>query len=690
MREREFEILIRHGRIPLPPAGPEPLGRAALATLAANITHYGYALTHDGFVALSQASAADVEQWWATVELALVTITCEDKDMGAHVVYKNFPAEVLEMSESEYWFNQICMYWGMPNEWFTTPAKPREPLDEKIKLKVLHGATADALNEIYRGLLRLPARWTPDQWGEVRDLVPHCHRAVTEAPPFKENFVRLSAALVDHGVQPEVSTATDVLRLAIAMSEGDISMAENTTLRCLSRKQRRALLHALEHADNLDEDVARRREHFKRLFRALRPGDYAARFPRGVSIYDRLYRGAPIETFDAKLERLLAARDSAVLPVLAQRPGVFMRRLHHCIQLFGSDAVEAFGAVMPKLTTVQLLKLLGVFRTDHTRKFRTFAPRSNWAKLQTRPADRRRRLSEALRTPLVTALETTIARRVKAKVPEVQLDPRTRWIKLQTSDSDLSPYGRGTRFPLPAKTKFIRTASYWESGPTHRNLWYDNSWSFFDDQWKPMGVCCWNHTRFLGDAAIFSGDPTNSKSLKGRACQLIDLYPGELARAKVRYAVWNILCYSHKTFNDAVEVLASLQWGANPLKGKLFEPARCQLSFQLRGDNLTKYVAYLDVRERQMVYMDANLWGNVQSAGGSTKVLSAMMPAFVEYLDTLPSVHDLFAGVPRGKSGMPVAYDDGKLSLSGERAYVFRTINQGSRFSAFDTHELLG
>ncbi len=76
-------------------------------------------------------------------------------------------------------------------------------------------------------------------------------------------------------------------------------------------------------------------------------------------------------------------------------------------------------------------------------------------------------------------------------------------------------------------------------------------------------MCCWDHERFH-DAAVFSGDPTNSKDLEGRACQLLDLYPNKLVALGVRYAVWTVLCFSRITFSKAIEVHAALQWGEQP------------------------------------------------------------------------------------------------------------------------------
>ena len=65
----------------------------------------------------------------------LVKITGDDKKMADFVVYKNFPQEVLQMSEAEYWFKQILMYWGFPNQYFTESEKERPKLEDKINFR---------------------------------------------------------------------------------------------------------------------------------------------------------------------------------------------------------------------------------------------------------------------------------------------------------------------------------------------------------------------------------------------------------------------------------------------------------------------------------------------------------------------------------------------------------------------------
>lgn len=189
---------------------------------------------------------------------------------------------------------------------------------------------------------------------------------------------------------------------------------------------------------------------------------------------------------------------------------------------------------------------------------------------------------------------------------------------------------------------------------------------------------------------MFSGDPTNSKDAQGRACQLIDLNLAALKAAGVRYAVWNVLCFSHIPFSDAKDVFAALQWGADAQSGELFEPSRCQLAFPLTGKYLTKFVCYIDLKARELTYMDVNFKGAVNSAMSNAGTLQQMMPAYVEYLNSLPSVFDLFCeSVSRDEKDNYVLYSDADVELKDVSAYVFRKENEHNSYKEIDLNAIL-
>lgn len=663
--------------------------RCAIATILNNISYYGYALSEEAYQVFNQVPLETLTKWWQEIEPVFQNITGDDRKIGDFVVYKNFPQEVLAMSEADYWTKQILMYWGFPNEYFTEDVKERAALDEKITFKVLQPAQEKSLLAIFNSILYLPNRWVEQQWQDIRYLLDDFLDLInTDKITFKENLIQVLIYLLEEEKPIKVNSATDVLRLAVGLSEGDITLKQVTKFRTFKRRERRYLLNLLSQCSNLNEDVFRRKNRWKKLMVALRPGDYAKRFPEVVQAYHLLYTDQSPDTFNCQLERLLIAKDIQVLDLLKQRPGEFYRRLHKILLIFGQDAVIAFKAIIPQLKLIQLLKIQRYLETVNYRLYRTIAPQGNWTKLQILEVDDTRELDEKMVQEILAEIAQAIKTKVNQFAPIVNLDPQTDNIKLQTNDSELTPYGRGTIFSIPQDVNFIRTASYWRTGETANNLWYDNGWNFFTQDWSPLGSCCWTDVNFANGSAIFSGDPTNSKDLEGNACQLIDLYLPELLAHNVRYGVWNILCYNHVSFNQAQEVYAALQWGENPQTGNLFEPSRCQLSFPIKGDNLTKYIALIDLAQKQLIYLDANLYGKVSSANNNLQTLSETMPAFMEYLDTLPSVFDLFK---HQDPPVSILYSDQNFALKErEEAYVFRPENKNNQFTPFSLTQILG
>jgi len=697
-------ILLRHNYIEIPKfvgtSEVSQVGSEALATILMNLAYYGRALSVEGYTALVKMTTNGVGTWWADVETELKEIAGASRKIGDFVVYKNFPKEVLDKTQAEYWLPQLLMYWGFPKEMFTEEVKPREKMKEKQAPTVLKLAKKTTLGDILMSHLKSPSRWKDQDLEEVLFLANDFPINLGKVA-FKENMVLVATAMMTKGLKVEVKTATDVLRLAAGLSDGDVSLREKFKFKSFNRGTRKFLLGLLEGCANLNEDVARRPELFKRLLHQLHPGEYKRQYPSVLEVANALYNNK-LQTFNGKVEPLLLDMDPKVLSLLETRPGEFKRRLVHTIDIFGNEAVKSFKSIIDKLTTAQVVGLRSYLETVNLRDHRTFPPKGNWTKMQIgkpRPVDEKH----------VQNLSKALGKVLAERVPAVKvLDDATRKITLPSNDGEVSPYNRGTVFPIPEDVTFIRTASYWQNtkgGVT----WFDNGWNFFDKDWKSVGACCWNAVNFpksgypsfgmskrkknetlVECGAIFSGDPINTAEMKGRAAQLIDLYPARLLEQGVRYAVWNILCYSRISFSQADDVFAALQWGKDAESGKLFEPSRCQLAFPLKGDSMTKYVCVIDLVTRELIYIDANLHGQVQSAGSNGPTLEKNMPAFMEYIASLPTVHDLFRESVSKKAEMQVLYSDKDAELRGNvPAYVFKPENKDSKYKPVDINNIL-
>lgn len=690
-------ILLRHNFVSIPFGNipcDDNLSDEVIGTILMNVSYYGYALSVSVYKALLDLSHNDLVAWWQEVEIELKEITGDSRKMADFVVYKNFPTEVLEKTAAEYWIPQILMYWGFPTSLFTQPVEPRPEMKEKGKATVLRRTSEESLSEIYKTLLSSPARWKDYEFKDVLSLATQLSTNISMIM-FKENLIALSSEMMKAGTPIRITTATDVLRLAVGLSDGDISLRENGKFISFKRPVRKYLLDMLEGCNHLADDVAARTELWKRLFHQLHAGDWQKRYPNVIQIADDLYMDRLV-TFNSKVESALTNKSVEALSLLASRPGDFRRRLVHLIELFGSKAVETFldPKVLGRLTTAQVVATKRFFETMHMRHYRVFPPKGNWTKLKVSDA---RWVEEEHANRIVSVLGTVLNQRV----PKIGfLADETNMVKLP-NNGESGPFTRGTAFPIPDDVNFIRSASYWKVN-RHRNVWFDNGWNFFDESWKYQGACCWNTVSFpldwknyrfskkLEDAgAIFSGDPVNSQEMNGRACQMIDLHIDKLLDQGVRYAVWNILAYSHITFSDAEDVFAALQWGADATAGKLFEPSRAQIAFQVTGKQMTKYICMIDLKERKLIYLDANLRGNVQSAASNGKLLEEQMPAVMDYLHSLPSVYDLFCHSVDLSSPVKVLYSDKDTELKNIPAWVFKPENKNNSYQQININGLL-
>ena len=683
MTQFDQHILIPNGYIAIPQGGEAAGDTQHIATVVSNLASLGFALDRHAFAALR---ATDLALWWEQVSPVLREVTGADRNMDEHIVYKNFPREVLDMDRASSVVRQIMIYFGAPYDAVREDEKARPPLGDITKLKVLTLADDGTASKIYTDLMAMPHGWSDNQLAWASALIGDRNAIVCADFGFKVNAIRLAAQHFD-SKEFEASSGTDVLRLCAALSKGDITLREKVVLRAFKRGERRRLLAALDSQTDLADDLAMRPELWKRLLQRLRPGDY--NFETVKTAYDSLYNKRT-KPFSARVDPPAGEVTVAMLETVVTRPGEFLRRFHHFYDLFGEQAVERFVAVMPKLTTRQLAGFRAYLRTIGSRKQMIYPPKSNWARAQV-VANTKRPIAPGDRHRLEIGISAVLKARLADAFPEgVALDDlATAAIKLQTNDQRLAEYGRGTTFDIPEDVQFLRSASFWAHDPHRMTTWFDNGWNFFDADWTPKGECCWNEQQ-TGDAgskgAVFSGDPVNSRDLKGRGCQMIDLYPAQLRRSGIRYAVWSVLCYSKVKFAEATEVLATLQMGTDAESGRTYEPSRAQMVFPIKADALTCFVAYVDLETRKLIYMDANLGGHVSSAHYNAERLQKLMPAYVEYLESIPSVLELLQDAPSGT--MPVLFDDKHTKIDGGRAFVFRPENPDNHFERVSVTDL--
>lgn len=716
----------------------------SVATILSNMASYGYAPSKSLFMSIGIMKYDTLISFWAELEPLLKELTGADKNIDSHILYKNFPKEVLEMSHVEYWVRQAFVYFGLPYSFVAQNEEKRDSIYNELPLKVINGVEYNEkesfVKKIAKNLIGSTKRWSNTQSEEATFIFNESNEKLSfcdlEDYGFKENGLSLMVEMYKkepkkiveetdeplgefkNRISPEqyeillkfatkslknsgapvipkesplsklkIKDATDVLRLASGLSGNGIRVNKKVTLMNFTRPERRALLSMLEESNNLEKDMSSRKEAFKRLLHALRPGDYKNKFPKCVEAYDKLYNNK-LKSENSFIEKKIIEKDVSVIETLKYRPGIFVKKFHKLYEVFGENAVDAMKDIVPVLSTLQLVQFKKYILTINDRESLLYAPNGAWQKVQQKSNEKCK--LENMHN-LIKEIDTEIHSRLKEFYPEgLALDSEMHKVKMQTNDQKLAVYGRGTVFDIPENIKFVRTSSYWD---INQGAFLDNTWNFFDENWKSMGVCCWDYESFsvLGKgsqreanseekAAVFSGDAINNED--GKAAQLIDLYLDKLEEQGVRYAVWSALSFSNIPFTDFNDAHAGMQLGEDPESGKTFEASRVNFSFPLSEKEKTKIIAYLDIKERKIIYCDVNKSMVIQSGGRNAELLGEFMPAYIEYMETVPSYQDVF-GLYEKETGIPMLYSDKNVTFENEvpKAFVFKKENTENSYA---------
>ncbi len=251
-----------------------------------------------------------------------------------------------------------------------------------------------------------------------------------ETIPVRENRAVINRVRLAARKPLIVDTVTDVLRLACAASDGDVTLEEPTRFRSFGRPERRLLLAALDDVIGASPgklgDVAARRQAWKRLGERLHPHEHP-QWPHAQDVF-AVARGEKRSPSLASLvESTLATSGSgATARLFANAPGRLWRSLDRLLREAAGPAeldaiVSAAAEAAPNVSGRVLLSVREHLfnRQAPTDVSRVFANRKGraWAGPETR---------DPLAEPAVLALMSVIDAEVSRRLPDygtILIDP---------------------------------------------------------------------------------------------------------------------------------------------------------------------------------------------------------------------------------------------------------------------------
>jgi uncharacterized protein (DUF3820 family) len=441
------------------------------------------------------------------------------------------------------------------------------------------------------------------------------------AIPHKEVLAHVTGVLLDTGhsnkLAPLYKTATDVLRLAVCMSDGDVSLAENTKFRTFKRPERRFLLGLIEQSTNPTEDMARRRSVWLRLGEKLHPGEYK-RFPKARKAFKDL-RESKARTYNSKVEQAFLQDMDAAIELLTKHPGDFARRLDHILRCVSTEehpkVLSKFGTIMSDISTPVLLQLSEHFNKRDTAKggdCRVFFPKGNIARAKIIDNELPG-IPGALSTSIVKMCDTALGDRFKELDPlgKVYVDPALRGYLVpfsqRSASKALKTISRGSKIPFQAEKDILRMFIWWKDmnhNGYNSRVDLDLSVQFFNDEWQDTGHVSYTRLRDEKAGTYHSGDITSAPE---GAAEFIDMNLGKLAEKGIRYAVMVVLSFTGQKFIDLPECFAGWMERKEMGAGRIFEPKTVTQKFDLTATDRTAVPVVFDIVNRVAIWTDLSL-----------------------------------------------------------------------------------
>lgn len=597
------------------------------------LIEYGYTMSYDLFMAFCNAThAAFLEAWSALYDLVMEDAKAISKTSP---IWPNFPDDAMEADLVDLYVVNLLNYLTL-GQWQPdfVPSKFCKALNREHLPAAKQIPACDA-DEIYRYVTQSitgTSPLSPDEQNTVIALLTHggedflnhlVDMMKDKHITCKENLALYASFIINRpdwrGQQCflDFIGATDVLRLAAAMSGQDVSLVKSPRFRSFKRSERRELLYLLEHVEK-NEGFALRPEEFKRLGEKLHPGEYAKYFPENKAIFDKVRNGVHIETYNSKLQELLKkpVNVDVLTAHLMLRPGVFARYLDFALRNCSDehqmeDVLFRFISVCKNVSPRVLVQLINHFRN-----------RNNPVQLATGKAngagsaalDREvEPISDVMCNRVARDIFNQLWQVLRAEDTEpksIYIDPACHCNKLIFPDnprqisSAMRATACGSRTQLP-DGNVLRAFLYWE-GDDGTDLWdgidLDLSVVFYGE--KEANFVFYGEPKDERLGAIHSGDRRCSGP--HGAVEYVDFDIKKCLQNGIRYAALVVNSYSGEKFSEMDAAFCGVMVRDGET-GEQFEPATVKDRFALTTDAGQIIMVVIDLLNREVVTVDKSI-----------------------------------------------------------------------------------
>lgn len=610
----------------------ETLSIEELATLVKKFEGYGYIFSKELAIAISKEERNVIID-----KLKAVIKVIEDfkSDKNYTVFYKNFPDEVINMSEVDLYINQILHYWigYLPSSNENIIKEDVEP-SKLVKARELNLIDDEMIEKLFIDLLSSNVTLSEQYLDDVCVLTNN--KSIKELEKYmeyiqmKETLTTVSSYILKkEGVLiGNFKTATDILRL-IAKISGDELNNKHIHFAYFSRTELSQLMTKLENLQNPMPDIKRYSKPWHTFFKLYAKKINFNKYPKVRKVADMLFGDISYMTERGKINEKIKR-----LPIMSEE------ELDNFVKeyiVFYGDYVREILSLLNKAKENQYEKLLlglenCVTKVNTRILFQLYdriinlkakdktVPRLVNSKGKWRRLRESISLSDELLNRVLQIVEDGIKTQLKEKenLGKIFIDEDYKNIMLTTSEKDsnvsLRPMTRGSGIKFNPNAEVLRFFVAWknldEKTLKELNTIYDRvdvdlSALTFNENLEFNDVVAYYNQKKSGFA--FSGDITNAPE---GALEYIDVFDLERLKKKGnRYILMQIRSYNGYTFEEINSVYAGVMELTSieaKEKKNMYSTAITE-GFQIVSSERTTNTILVDLKNYEYIWLDMNM-----------------------------------------------------------------------------------
>lgn len=626
--------------------------RIATATVQAHLMEWGYMLDQDAFAELSKSDLSFIKQFNDEVIEYLKHVMGGKHDYKP--LYKNFPQEVMSKSDFELYFNAICHYWSN-GTWEPSSAEFERKIEfENIKYNLIGYATTERFSQIFTDLVSINTSLKPQDVEVIEWFVKSGEKlALPEQIPFKENLCVLAAMGVE-GLP--VKTTTDVLRIAVYLSNGDISLPkvpkkmihanawrrsltinperENFKFKKFSRKERKYILGLLEQTNCDPKEMVLKDQRWIRLGEILHPFEYKNQFPKAFAAFYKI-RNEKVKSWYSKVNEAFKLNLESGLKILSQRPGEFTRRIDWLVRTYPKQLVLIMDYLTEVLRGTSNKVLFEVY--DH---FEKRLSNDTKRSVMIKGSRSRTKLPDlpALPSDLVEGIHRRLFDTLKEKFSTLEplgncwIDEELKKIPLPTNmrsmNFSVKPFIRGQRIPIKSDANIIRAFVHWMDKSGIEDL--DLSATFAGE--KLIETLAFTNLKV--GRSCHSGDV---RKRRGPCAEYVDIDFNDAIKRGYKYVLIDVRNYQGRSLKSVQSVFGLME-REYPESNLIWLPETISNCASLESESTTTLVAIIDLITKEYIMLDIDSRNNLVAMYDTKNILE-----MIEHYTKLPkvSVYDL-------------------------------------------------